>query len=95
MNSSITHDNVCELIHKKRHPKIYHGDIKYNMALNKIFNVVTPIFSNLGPLTNLFLHVTKDGVLDRDALETNTCRLKSPLVGAWKSSGLCPQYSTF
>jgi hypothetical protein len=52
------------------------------MTLNNIFNVATPIFSNPGPPTNLFLHVIKNGVLDRDALETNTCRIKSALVGA-------------
>ena len=40
LNSSIIHDSICSLIHKKRHPKHYHGDIKYHMTLNIIFTVV-------------------------------------------------------
>jgi hypothetical protein len=40
MNTSIIHDNICPLNHKKRHPKTYHSDIKYHMTLNIIFSVV-------------------------------------------------------
>jgi hypothetical protein len=40
MNSSITNDNICWLIHKKCHPKSYHSDIKYHMTLNIMFSVV-------------------------------------------------------
>ena len=40
MNSSIIHDNIHSLIHKKFHLKSYHGDIKYHMTLNMIFSVV-------------------------------------------------------
>ena len=40
MNSSIIHANICKLIQKKRHPKSYHSDIKYDMTLNITFNVV-------------------------------------------------------
>ena len=40
MNSSIIHDNVCKLIHKKCHPKSYHSDIIYHMILNIIFGVL-------------------------------------------------------
>jgi hypothetical protein len=40
MNTFIIHDNICSLIHKKRHPKSYHNDIKYHMTLNTKFNVV-------------------------------------------------------
>ena len=40
MNSSIIHDNIRSLIHKKCHPENYHIDIKYHMTLNNIiFNV--------------------------------------------------------
>ena len=38
--SSITHDNICSLVHKKRHPKSCYSDIKYHMSLNITFNVV-------------------------------------------------------
>ena len=31
MNSSIIHDSICKLIHKKCHPKSYHSDIKYHV----------------------------------------------------------------
>jgi hypothetical protein len=37
---STIHDNVCKLIHKKCHYKIYHNDMNYHMTLNKIFSVV-------------------------------------------------------
>ena len=40
MNSSAIRDNICSLIHKKRHPKGYHSDIKYHMTLDIIFGVV-------------------------------------------------------
>jgi hypothetical protein len=35
-------DNSCTLIHKKRHHRSYHNDIKYDMTLNTIFGVVFP-----------------------------------------------------
>ena len=41
MNSSIIPDDICELIHKKCHPKSYHIDIKCHMTLNIMFSVVT------------------------------------------------------
>ena len=37
MNSSIIHDNICPPIHRKCHPKGYHSDMIYNIALNFIF----------------------------------------------------------
>ena len=40
MNSSIVHDNVYPLVHKKCHPKSYHSDIKYRMTLNIMLSVV-------------------------------------------------------
>ena len=40
MNSSIIHDNICSVIHKKCHPKSCHSDIKHHMTLNIIFSVV-------------------------------------------------------
>ena len=40
MNSSITHDNLCQLIHKKCHPKSYHSDMKCHMTLDIVFRVV-------------------------------------------------------
>ena len=40
MNSSIMHDNICSLIHKKCHPKSCHSDIKYHMTLNIMYSVV-------------------------------------------------------
>ena len=40
MNSSIIHDNIYSLIHKKCHPDSYHSDIIYHMTLNIIFSVV-------------------------------------------------------
>ena len=40
MNSSIIHDSIRSLIHKKyHHPKSYHSDVKYHMTLNIIFRV--------------------------------------------------------
>ena len=39
MNSSIIHDSICKLIHKKCHMKSYHSDIKYHMTLNNILIV--------------------------------------------------------
>ena len=38
MGSTIIHDNICKLIHKKRPPKSYHNN-KYHMTLNIIFSV--------------------------------------------------------
>ena len=46
MSSSIIHDNICSLIHKKRHPKSYHSDINYHITLNIIFSIA--IHLNLG-----------------------------------------------
>jgi len=40
MNSSIIHDNMCSLVHKKCHMKSYHSDIKYRMTLNIILSAV-------------------------------------------------------
>ena len=37
-NSSIIHNNICSLIHKKCHPNSYHSDIKFHIALNIIFS---------------------------------------------------------
>ena len=37
--SSIIHDNICSVIHKKCHPKSYHSDIKCHMTLNITFSV--------------------------------------------------------
>ena len=34
-------DNICKLIHKKCHHKIYYNDIKYRMALITIHSVLT------------------------------------------------------
>ena len=40
-NSSIIHDKICKLYHKKRHPKSYHdSDIKDHMTLNNIHCVI-------------------------------------------------------
>ena len=39
MNSSIIHDNICNLIHKKYHPKSYHSDIKYHMTFSVVLVV--------------------------------------------------------
>ena len=40
MNSSVIHDSICSLIHKKCQPKRYHSDIKYHLTRNIIFSVV-------------------------------------------------------
>ena len=40
MNSSILHDNISSLTHKKCHPKSTRGDIKYHMKMNIVFIVV-------------------------------------------------------
>ena len=40
MNSSILHESICKLIHKKCHLKSYHTEIKYPMTLNIIPSVV-------------------------------------------------------
>jgi hypothetical protein len=41
MNSSIIiHKNICLLIHKKCHLKIYHSNVIYHMTLHIIFKVV-------------------------------------------------------
>ena len=34
MNSSFTHDNICKIIHKKRHPKCYHIGIKCHISVD-------------------------------------------------------------
>ena len=39
MNSSIIHDNICSVIHKKCHSKNYHSDVKYHTTLNGISSV--------------------------------------------------------
>ena len=39
MNSSIIHDSICKLIHKKCHLKSYYSDIKYHTTLKIIFSV--------------------------------------------------------
>ena len=36
----LIHDNICTLIHKKRHEESYHGDIKYHMTLTTMFSVL-------------------------------------------------------
>ena len=38
------------LFKNKRHPKSYHSDIKYHMALNTMFSVATSHLLNSGPL---------------------------------------------
>jgi hypothetical protein len=43
MKSSVIHDTICSLIHKKCHPKSYHSDTKYHMTQNIIFSVVWPV----------------------------------------------------
>ena len=43
MNSSIIHDNICSLIHKKCHSKKYNSDIKYHMTLNNIVCVTDEV----------------------------------------------------
>ena len=40
VDSSIIHDNISSLIHKKCHPKSYQSDIKYHVTLNIIFSVL-------------------------------------------------------
>ena len=40
MDSTIIHDNIHKLIHKKCHPKRYISDTKYHLTLSIIFNVV-------------------------------------------------------
>ena len=58
MNSSIIHDNICKLIHKKCHLKSYHSDIKYLVTLNTIFSVVPPYIQRVGGAWTLILQVT-------------------------------------
>ena len=41
VHSSISHDNICSLIHKKCHPKSYYSDRIYCMTLNIMFSVVS------------------------------------------------------
>jgi hypothetical protein len=40
MNSSVIHNNICSLSHKKCHPKNYSSGIKYHVTLNNIYSVV-------------------------------------------------------
>ena len=47
INSSIIHDSIRKLIHKKCHLKSYHIDIEYHMTLNFIFSVVLLRFEAL------------------------------------------------
>ena len=62
MKSFIIRDKTCSLIHKKRHPRSCHSDIKYHMALNIIFSI--PPYNALrcskneprGPLTPMAHH---------------------------------------
>ena len=45
MNSTIIHDSICSVIHKKCHLKSYHSDIEYHITLNVIFSVVLQLRS--------------------------------------------------
>ena len=44
-NSSIIHDIICSISHKKCLPRSYHSDIEYHMTLNMIFSVVGTLYS--------------------------------------------------
>ena len=39
MNSSIIHDIICSLLHKRCHPNSYHSDVTYHMILDIRFSV--------------------------------------------------------
>ena len=58
MNTSITHDNICEVIHKKCHPKSYHSNIKYHMTLYILFIVVLHWSRKNPSLTTLLSHMS-------------------------------------
>ena len=49
MDSSIIHDNIYSLIHKKSCTKSYHSDIKYHMTLNIIYSVAVDSPHSLSP----------------------------------------------
>ena len=66
MNSSIIHDTICKLIHKKCHPKSYHSDIKYHMTLLLLFNLKVQTNSSINHLIktmNLVLDGNKNSLL--------------------------------
>ena len=79
MNSSIIHDNFCELIHKKCDPKSYHSDIKYHMPLNIIFSVVNTLHSQKNLLVPILYH---SSYIDITWLFGSDARVNAPSVSS-------------
>ena len=55
MDSSIIHDNICSLIHKKFHPKSYLSDIKDHVNLNILFSVVNSSSNDRAKKTRIMI----------------------------------------
>ena len=90
MNSSIIHDSMCSLMHKRCHPKGYHRDIRYHVTLTTIFSVASSQSSvggryNLSRLSGMF-QVPECGKFGRWSLRFNRLNSTRWIHMVWKGS---------